>query len=119
MQGQFPSALQFLERALFVLEHGVWSNSSFSPLKLRGGMPSTALDLEASPLNKVFCECLVKYLDVLKRKSCCRTGLEFTKLLLSLDVWEDPYGALLRIDYFAIRAKEVPPSLTFLVHLLA
>lgn len=55
MQGQFPAALQFLERALFVIEHGVWANSSFSPLKLRFGQPATSLDFEASSLNKTFC----------------------------------------------------------------
>lgn len=40
------------------------------------------------------------------RKGCNRTGLEFCKLLLSLDPINDPYGVLLRIDYYAIRAKE-------------
>jgi hypothetical protein len=40
------------------------------------------------------------------RKGCNRTGLEFCKLLLSLDPSQDPYGVLLRIDYYAIRAKE-------------
>jgi hypothetical protein len=40
------------------------------------------------------------------RKGCNRTGLEFCKLLLSLDPMNDPYGVLLRLDYYAIRAKE-------------
>lgn len=35
-------------------------------------------------LNQVFGDCLVKYIDILGRKGCCRTGLEFSKLLLGL-----------------------------------
>jgi len=57
-------------------------------------------------LNQVFGDCLVKYIDILGRKGCCRTGLEFSKLLLGLSPKTDLFGALLRIDYFAIRAKE-------------
>lgn len=40
------------------------------------------------------------------RKGCNRTGLEFCKLLLSLDPLADPFGVLLRLDYYAVRAKE-------------
>jgi hypothetical protein len=40
------------------------------------------------------------------RKGCNRTGMEYCKLLFSLDPLNDPYGVLLRIDYYAIRAKE-------------
>ena len=42
------------------------------------------LDLEKEHLNKVFCEALVKYIDILGRKGCSRTALEICKLLLSL-----------------------------------
>lgn len=57
-------------------------------------------------MNKVFAECLIKHIDLMGRKGCNRTGLEFCKLLLSLDPQQDPYGVLLRVDYYAIRAKE-------------
>lgn len=57
-------------------------------------------------LNKVFCECLVKYVDILGRKGCNRTAMEFCKLLLGLKPREDPFGVLLRYDYYCIRAKE-------------
>jgi len=54
----------------------------------------------------VFAECLIKHIDLMGRKGCNRTGLEFCKFLLSLDPENDPYGVLLRIDYYAVRAKE-------------
>jgi hypothetical protein len=64
------------------------------------------MDLEREHLNKVFCECLVKYIDILGRKGCSRTSLEYCKLLLSLAPENDPYGVLLRLDYYADRARE-------------
>ena len=60
----------------------------------------------AEPLNFVFGDCLVKYIDVLGRKGCSRTALEFNKLLLGLSPQIDFNGALLRIDFYATRARE-------------
>ena len=79
-------------------------------------VPQTRLDLSANcsePLNKVFTECLIKYIDILGRKGCNRTAIEYNKLLLSLDPVNDPMGVLLRIDYYAIRAKEYSMLQTF------
>ena len=39
---------------------------------------------DAEPLNTIFAEILVKYIDVLGRKGCCRTAIEVCKLLLGL-----------------------------------
>lgn len=39
-------------------------------------------------------------------EGCWRTALEVTKLLLSLSPGADPLGALLCIDYYALRAHE-------------
>ena len=72
-------------------------------------MPQTRLDFtspKAEPLNRVFGEAIVKYIDILGRRGCNRTAIEFNKLLLSFDPQRDPFGVLLRIDYQAIRAKE-------------
>ena len=60
----------------------------------------------SEPLNKTFCECLLKYIDILGRQGCNRTAVEYCKLLLALSPAEDPYGVLLRYDYYALRAKE-------------
>jgi hypothetical protein len=67
-------------------------------------MPQVEMD-GLEPLNHVFGECLVKYIDVLGRKGCCRTALEYCKLLLGLNPKVDFWGVLMRIDYYAIRAK--------------
>lgn len=57
---------------------------------------------------------MLKYIDILGRKGCNRTALEFCKLFLCLDPTNDPYGVLLRIDYYALRAKEASYLLSFL-----
>ncbi len=48
----------------------------------------------------------MKYIDILGRKGCSRTSLEYCKLLLSINPYTDPYGALLRIDFYALRAHD-------------
>jgi Transcriptional repressor TCF25 len=48
----------------------------------------------------------VKYIDILGRKGCSRTSLEYCKFLLSVSPYSDPYGVLLRIDFYALRAHE-------------
>jgi hypothetical protein len=48
----------------------------------------------------------VKYIDILGRKGCSRTSLEYCKFLLLVNPLSDPYGALLRIDFYALRAHE-------------
>ena len=78
-------------------------------------VPSVQMDLAegCEPLNKTFCECLVKYIDILGRKGCNRTAVEFCKLLLALSPSQDPYGVLLRFDFYALRAKEYDMYLNF------
>ena len=39
----------------------------------------------------------------LHRRGCVRTAFEFARLLYSLDPWTDPHGALLHLDYIAIK----------------
>lgn len=71
------------------------------------------LSQHCEPLNKAFCECLLKYIDILGRKGCNRTALEFCKLLLGLSPKGDPYGVLLRYDFYAIRGKEYKSYINF------
>lgn len=85
--------------------------SYFPPADLKSAddfVPQIRLDFSenAEPLNRTFGECLVKYVDILGRKGCNRTALEFCKLVLAIDPTNDTFGTLLRIDYYAIRAKE-------------
>jgi hypothetical protein len=39
----------------------------------------------------------------LQRRGCVRTALEFARLLYSLDPYTDPHGALLHLDYLALK----------------
>lgn len=71
------------------------------------------LSTNCEPLNKVFCECLVKYIDILGRKGCNRTAMEFCKLLLGLSPKTDQFGVLLRYDFYAVRAKEFTHYVNF------
>ena len=80
-------------------------------------VPQTRLDFHTAkqePLNRVFAECLQKYIDILGRKGCNRTAVEFCKFFLCLDPNTDPYGNLLRIDFYSIRAKEYKFLLDFI-----
>jgi hypothetical protein len=43
----------------------------------------------------------------LQRRGCVRTAFEFARLLYSLDPWNDPYGALLHLDYLALKTGMV------------
>jgi hypothetical protein len=63
---------------------------------------------------RVFCDCLVKYIDILGRKGCSRTSLEYCKFLLSTNPYTDPYGALLRIDFYALRAHDYQLYIDFI-----
>jgi len=72
------------------------------------------MDLEHEHLNKVFAECIVKYIDILGRKGCSKTSLEYCKLLLSLDPDSDLFGSLLRLDFYAIRAHEYQYLIDFI-----
>ena len=69
-------------------------------------VPQIRLDLQHEHLNQVFAESLVKYIDILGRKGCSKTALEYCKFLMGLEAERDMYGALLRIDFYAIRAHE-------------
>ena len=64
------------------------------------------MEAGAEPLNRVFGECLVKYIDILGRKGCSKTSVEYCKFLLGLSPYTDPFGALLRIDFYALRAHD-------------
>lgn len=41
---------------------------------------------------------------ILNKKACYKAAFEFNKLLLKLNPFDDPVGALLMIDYTALSA---------------
>jgi len=48
---------------------------------------------------------LLKFIDMLGKKGCFRSALEYSKFLLKLNPSEDPVGALFCIDYNALSSK--------------
>ena len=57
-------------------------------------------------LFRGFFICLFKHLLYTGAKACYRTSLELCKLLLSLDITNDPLGAILAIDFYALRSRQ-------------
>ncbi|KAK4427508.1 Transcription factor 25 [Sesamum alatum] len=55
--------------------------------------------------NKPFFSSLFTHMKNMDRRGCHRSALEICKFLLSLDS-DDPMGAMLSIDYYALRAEE-------------
>lgn len=100
MQGKFPDAVKLIQRCLYAFE--ILFSKDFI---VCGPRPQTRINFNSdkSSLPHVFADCLVRYIDHLGRKGCPRTALEFTKFFLSLDPENDPFGNLLKIDFYALR----------------
>ncbi|KAH3744717.1 transcription factor 25 [Pelomyxa schiedti] len=62
--------------------------------------------------NRTFFFALFRYMQLLNRRGCPRTALEVCKLLLSLD-GEDPLGAMLLVDFYAIKSGQYTFVLDF------
>ncbi|KAH9810580.1 transcriptional repressor TCF25-domain-containing protein [Melampsora americana] len=97
-QGDQGQALDFLNRALYSFER------CFNPLfNISKGL--VRLDFKRVE-NRGFFRAVEKSMQLLARRGCWRTALETCKLLLAMDPYEDPYGALLWIDFLAPKAKQ-------------
>jgi Transcriptional repressor TCF25 len=51
----------------------------------------------------IFVTCFLVCSD-LQRRGCVRTAFEFSRLMYSLDPWNDPHGSLLHLDYLSIKS---------------
>ncbi|KAG0099132.1 Transcription factor 25 [Podila epicladia] len=56
--------------------------------------------------NRSFFLAIHRHIQFLGRRGCWRTAFEFNRLLLSLDPVHDELGALLSIDFYALKAQE-------------
>eukprot|EP00347_Sterkiella_histriomuscorum_P013411 403364808 len=95
IQGKFSDSFHFLERCLFAFQEAFCFE--FQPVPPEKNqdeffIPQTRLDMDHEHLNKVFAECLVKYIDILGRKGC--------------NPQNDLFGSLLRLDFYTLRAHE-------------
>ena len=95
-QGDHTQGAELIERALFTLDDAMDPSFNISTGRVR--LPFGITE------NRIFYLVLWKEIQNLGKRGCWRTCFEFTKLLLSLDPINDPYGVLLCLDFHAFRA---------------
>lgn len=91
-------AAELVERALYCLEY------AYHPL-FNVAQGNCRLDYKRQE-NRALYITIFKHLMFVGGRACCRTALEFCKLLLSLDPDGDPVAIKLTIDFYALRARE-------------
>ncbi|RPD52190.1 DUF654-domain-containing protein [Lentinus tigrinus ALCF2SS1-6] len=93
---EHSTAADFVDRALFTYERAFVGAFNFT-----SGVNRLDFDhVENRPLFLA----LHRQITDLQRRGCLRTSFEFSRLLYALDPWTDPHGALLHLDYLAIKA---------------
>lgn len=96
-QGDNEQSLEMLTRALFAFDRAL------HPLfNIASGLARLPFEY---PENRPFYLAIYRYIQSLGRRACWSTALEFNKLLYGLAPEEDPYAALLSIDFYAIKAR--------------
>jgi hypothetical protein len=97
--GQDPAmAAELVSRAVFCFE--CCFHTLFTPAN--GCCRMNYLIFE----NRAFFLALFRHTIFVSSRGCWRTAFEISKLLLSLDPTNDPLGALLMIDYYALRSNQ-------------
>lgn len=109
MTEEKDAALDLLERILYRFESS-WIPSfdiiSSTLSSSSSSSPSSPSRLPYEhPENRSFHLAMLAYLQEVGKKGCSATALEFSKLLLSLDL-SDPLGILFLVDHFALRRRE-------------
>ncbi|TFK79628.1 DUF654-domain-containing protein [Polyporus arcularius HHB13444] len=90
------TAADFVDRALFTYERAFVGAFNFTSGVNR-------LDFDRVENRPLFLA-LHRQITDLQRRGCFRTSFEFSRLLYGLDPWTDPHGALLHLDFMAIKA---------------
>ncbi|KAI0938885.1 hypothetical protein AcV5_000459 [Taiwanofungus camphoratus] len=93
---EHSTAADYIDRALFTYERAFIGSFNFTSGVNR-------LDFDRVE-NRPFFLALHRQVFDLQRRGCMRTAFEFARLLYSLDPWTDPHGALLHLDFLAIKA---------------
>ncbi|EGG16585.1 Nulp1-type basic helix-loop-helix domain-containing protein [Cavenderia fasciculata] len=93
----FQHAGDFVERAIFAFESSFHHN--FNPLLGNSRFEYKIQD------NKTGFLSIFRHIQILGRRGCPRTALEYCKMLLSFD-YNDPLYVRLIIDYYALRSKQ-------------
>lgn len=95
-------ASELTERALYILEKCTLATQESGIDLTVGTLRLPYDDFE----NRRIHLALIRYIQFLTKKGCYRTGLEFCKILWSLDPLIDPVGVRLVIDFLAIQAGQ-------------
>ncbi|KAI0666150.1 transcriptional repressor TCF25-domain-containing protein [Trametes maxima] len=93
---EHSTAADYVDRALFTYERGF-----VGAFNLTSG--ANRLDFDHVE-NRPFFLALHRQVTDLQRRGCVRTAFEFARLLYALDPWSDPHGALLHLEYLAVKA---------------
>ncbi|ORX88464.1 DUF654-domain-containing protein [Basidiobolus meristosporus CBS 931.73] len=103
--GDIAMAAELIERALYGFERSFHSQFNLTTGACR-------LDYRIGE-NRSFFLAICRHLQFLARRGCWRTAFEFNKLLLSLSPDEDPLGALLSLDFYALKSQDYEYLLKF------
>jgi len=103
LQNNNKDANHLLEQALyfyeecFVYDFNIYSNDLKNLV---------VLDYEYNTFTKIFFKCVLIMIEILQKKGCYKSALEYNKFLLKLNPIQDPCSTLLKISYTAISAKQ-------------
>ncbi|VDC02206.1 unnamed protein product [Peniophora sp. CBMAI 1063] len=92
---EHSTAVDFIDRAIFTYERAFIGGFNFSG--------SNRLDFSRVE-NRPFFLALHRQTIDQQRRGVFRTAFEWARLLWSLDPWSDPHGALLHLDFLAIKS---------------
>lgn len=105
MSDDTQMAADFIERTLYALQSCF--HPSFNFISKGANQTPLYYKLDYNRVeNRGFFIALFKHTIYVGGKACYRTSLELCKLLLSLDVENDSLGAILLIDFYAIRSGQ-------------
>lgn len=93
---EHSTAADFIDRALFTYERAFVGAFNFTSGQNR-------LDFDRVE-NRPFFLAIHRQVSDLQRRGCVRTAFEFARVLYGLDAATDPHGALLHLDFLAIKA---------------
>jgi len=100
-QGDFKETNNLLETVIFMYE------DSFSyEYDLFSESEDVVLSFDENEYSKSFFLALSRFIDLLGKKGCYKSALEYNKFLVKINPYHDPVGALLTLDYNSVSAKE-------------
>jgi hypothetical protein len=105
MSDDTQMAADLIERTLYAIQNCF--HPSFNFISKSGNQTPLNYKIDYNRVeNRGFFIALFKHILYVGGKACYRTSLELCKLLLSLDVENDPLGCILLIDFYAIRSNQ-------------